>query len=89
MFALVWQSKLADLQKFAAEHEYEDKRPCRMLQLITILAHPLGFTRRPVTLRNHIPEKLRIFLTEGAYALTPLVWLRHCGIALLRSVDDV
>ena len=60
-----------------------------MLQLMTILAHPLGFTRRPVTLRNHIPEKLCIFLTEGAYALTPLVWLRHCGIALLRYVDDV
>jgi len=33
MFALVQQSKLVDLQKFAAEHEYEDKRPGCMLQV--------------------------------------------------------
>ena len=33
MFALVSQSTLVDLHKFAAEHEYEDKRPCRMLQV--------------------------------------------------------
>ena len=33
MFALVLQSTLVDLHKFAAEHEYEDKRPCRMLQV--------------------------------------------------------
>ena len=32
-----------------------------------ILAHPLGFTRRPITVRNHIP-KICIFRTGGAYA---------------------
>ena len=45
-----------------------------------ILAYPLDFTRRPITLRNHM-QKLCIFLTGGAYApyatymATPLcVW---------------
>ena len=43
-----------------------------------ILAHPLGFTRRPVTLKNHIP-KICICLTGVAYApyatcmATPLI----------------
>ena len=38
----------------------------------------IGFTRRPITLRNHIPENW-CFLTRGAYApYAPLVWLRHC-----------
>ena len=46
-----------------------------------IFAHPLGFTRMPITLRNHIAKKLCIFLTGGGEMgtpLTPLVWLRHC-----------
>ena len=42
--------------------------PTRSLPYLTkILAHPLGFTRRPITLRNHIP-KICIFLTGSAYA---------------------
>ena len=39
----------------------------RLSLIDKILAHPLGFTRRPITLRNHIPKKLCIFLTGGAY----------------------
>ena len=36
---------------------------------LKILAHPLGFTRRPITLSTHIPKKLCTFLSEGgAYA---------------------
>jgi len=52
----------------------------RLSLIDKILAHPLGFTRRPITLRNHIPvPKICIFLTGGAYApyatcmATPLV----------------
>ena len=29
-----------------------------LAQLRKILAHPLGFTRRPITLRNHIPKSM-------------------------------
>ena len=32
-----------------------------------ILAHPLGFTRRPITLRNHIPKNY-VFSWRSAYA---------------------
>ena len=38
-----------------------------------ILAHPLGFTRRPITLRNYIPKNYVFSCTP----LTPLVWLCH------------
>jgi len=62
------------------------------------VAHPLGFTRRPKTLRNHIP-KICIFLTGGAYApyatcmATPLVIARCrcaycCIIAQINDDDD-
>jgi len=62
------------------------------------VAHPLGFTRRPITLRNHIP-KICIFLTGGAYApyatcmATPLVIARCrcaycCIIAQINDDDD-
>jgi len=47
----------------------------RSAALTKILAHPLGFTRRPITPRNHIPE-ICIFL--AGTPLTPLLWLRHC-----------
>jgi len=42
----------------------------RLSLIDKILAHPLGFTRRPITLRNHILIQLckLIFLTGGAYA---------------------
>jgi len=36
----------------------------RLRLIDKILAHPLGFTCRPITLRNHIPKKLCIFLTR-------------------------
>ena len=35
------------------------------------------FTRRLITEKSNT-KKLCIFLTGGAYALTPLVWLHHC-----------
>ena len=44
------------------------------LILTKILAHLLGFTRRPITPRNHIPKNYVFSCTP----LTPLVWLRHC-----------
>jgi len=37
-----------------------------LAQMTKILAHPLGFTRRPMTLRNRM-LKIRIFQTGGAY----------------------
>ena len=44
-----------------------------------ILAHPLGSTRRPITLRNHIP-KICIFLTGAAYA--------PCAICMATSLAE-
>ena len=38
----------------------------------------IGFTRRPITLRNH--TKKYVFSWQGVRTpLTPLVWLCHCG----------
>jgi len=52
----------------------------------------LRITRRPITLRNHIPKNY-VFSWEGVRTpLTPLVWLRHCYYMLLvvvaRSSSD-
>ena len=59
----------------------------RSAALTKILAHPLGFTRRPLpkTPRNHIPKKLCIFLKGGAYAPSPLVWLRHWSVVVISE----
>ena len=46
---------------------------------LKILAHPLGFTRRPITLSIHIPKNYVLsFPNRVRTPLTPLVWLRHC-----------
>ena len=50
-----------------------------------ILAHPLGFTRRPITLRNHVPKNYVFSCQEVRTPLTPLVWLRQRLPSLLCS----
>jgi len=48
---------------------------------------PLGFTRRPITLRNHIPRTY-VFSWQGVHTpLTPLVWLRHCRRQRIPYLD--
>ena len=49
----------------------------RSAALTKILAHPLGFTRRPITPRNHIPENMYFpgrYAPYAAFMATPLLF---------------